>query len=141
MRQSFGFCLLLFAFMFQLFFQSLLGYIRFTILCSFQVYSKVNLLYKFIRMDAKSLQLCLTLCDPMDCSPLGSSVRRDSPGKNARVVAMPSSRGSSQPRDLNLVSYDSSIGKQVFNHQCHLGSPQIDPLFSDSFPIQAITDY
>ena len=23
---------------------------------------------------AKSLQLCLTLCDPVDCSPLGSSV-------------------------------------------------------------------
>ena len=27
-------------------------------------------------------QLCLTLCDPMDCSPLGSSVYEDSPGKN-----------------------------------------------------------
>ena len=27
-------------------------------------------------------QLCPTLCDPMDCSPPGSSVHRDSPGKN-----------------------------------------------------------
>ena len=27
-------------------------------------------------------QLCLTLCNPMDCSPPGSSVHRDSPGKN-----------------------------------------------------------
>ena len=27
-------------------------------------------------------QLCLTLCDPMDCGPPGSSVHRDSPGKN-----------------------------------------------------------
>ena len=26
-----------------------------------------------------------TLCDPMDCSPLGSSVRGDSPGKNTGV--------------------------------------------------------
>ena len=25
-------------------------------------------------VHAKSLQLCLTLCDPMDCSPPGSSV-------------------------------------------------------------------
>ena len=25
-------------------------------------------------VHAKSLQLCLTLCNPMDCSPLGSSV-------------------------------------------------------------------
>ena len=27
-------------------------------------------------------QSCLTLCDPMDCSPPGSSVHGDSPGKN-----------------------------------------------------------
>ena len=27
-------------------------------------------------------QSCLTLCDPMDCSPPGSSVHWDSPGKN-----------------------------------------------------------
>ena len=37
-------------------------------------------------MHAKSLQLCLTLCDPMDCSPSGSSVHGDSPGKNTQVV-------------------------------------------------------
>ena len=30
-------------------------------------------------------QLCLTLCDPMDCSPPGSSVHGDSLGKNTRV--------------------------------------------------------
>ena len=30
-------------------------------------------------------QLCLTLCDPMDCSPPGSSVHGDSPGKNSGV--------------------------------------------------------
>ena len=28
---------------------------------------------------------CLTLCDSMDCSPPGSSVHGDSPGKNTRV--------------------------------------------------------
>ena len=31
------------------------------------------------------VQLCLTLCDPMDCSLPGSSVHRDSPGKNTAV--------------------------------------------------------
>ena len=31
------------------------------------------------------LQSCLTLCDPMDCSPPGSSVHGDSPGKNTGV--------------------------------------------------------
>ena len=30
-------------------------------------------------------QSCLTLCNPMDCSPPGSSVHGDSPGKNTRV--------------------------------------------------------
>ena len=30
-------------------------------------------------------QSCLTLCDSVDCSPQGSSVHRDSPGKNIGV--------------------------------------------------------
>ena len=33
-------------------------------------------------VHTKSLQSCLTLCDPMDCSPPDSSVHGDSPGKN-----------------------------------------------------------
>ena len=49
-------------------------------------------------------QSCLTLCDPMDYSPPGSSVHRDFPGKK-EWVAMPSSRGSSQPRDRTQVSH------------------------------------
>ena len=34
---------------------------------------------------AKSLQSCLTLCSPTDCSPPGSPVHGDSPGKNTGV--------------------------------------------------------
>ena len=34
---------------------------------------------------AQSPQSCPTLCDPMDCSPPGSSVHGDSPGKNTGV--------------------------------------------------------
>ena len=34
---------------------------------------------------ANSLQLCLTLCNPIDSSPLGSPVPRDSQGKNTGV--------------------------------------------------------
>ena len=48
--------------------------------------------------SAKSLQLCLILCDPMACRPPVSSVHGDFPGKNAGVVAISSSRGSSPPR-------------------------------------------
>ena len=45
------------------------------------------------------------LCDHMDCSPPGSSVHGDSPGKNTGVGCMPSSRGSSQPGDQTQVSH------------------------------------
>ena len=38
---------------------------------------------------------------------------------------MPSSRGSSQPRNQTRVSYISCIGRQVLYHWCHLGSPKI----------------
>ena len=51
-------------------------------------------------------QWYLTLCDSMDCSPPGSLVHGDSPGKNTGVGchALPS-RGSSQPRDPTQVSH------------------------------------
>ena len=39
----------------------------------------------WVCMRAKSLQSCLTLCNPMDCSPPGTSVHGDSPGKNTGV--------------------------------------------------------
>ena len=53
---------------------------------------------------ARSLQSCPTLCDPMDCSPPGSSVHGILQGRILECVAMPSSRGSSQPRDQIYVS-------------------------------------
>ena len=50
-------------------------------------------------MHAKSLQSCLTLCDLMDYSLPGSSVHGILQARILKWVAMPSSRGSSQPRD------------------------------------------
>ena len=38
-------------------------------------------------------------------------------------VAMPSSRGSCQPRDRAQVSYVCCLGRQVLYHECHLVSP------------------
>ena len=49
-------------------------------------------------------QLCLTLCDPMDCSPPGSSVHGIYQARILECVAMPSSRGSSWPRNQTQVS-------------------------------------
>ena len=44
-------------------------------------------------------QSCLTLCDCMDCSPPGSSVHGVLQARILEWVAIPFSRGSSQPRD------------------------------------------
>ena len=41
-------------------------------------------------VHAKSLQSCLTLCNPMDCSPSGSSVRGILQARILGWVAMPS---------------------------------------------------
>ena len=49
-------------------------------------------------LHAKLLQSCLTLCDPMDCSPPGSSVHRILQARILEWVAMPSFKGSSWPR-------------------------------------------
>ena len=45
-----------------------------------------------------------TLCDPMDCSLPGSSVQGILWAQIVEWVAIPSSRGSLQPRDQTLVS-------------------------------------
>ena len=75
---------------------------------------------------AKSLQLCPSLCDPMDCSLLCSSIHGLLQARLPQWVAMPSSRGSSQPRDLTCVSYVSFIGRQVLCHQHnYIGHTQI----------------
>ena len=55
-------------------------------------------------MCALVAQSCLILCDPMDCSPLGSSVHGVLQARIVEWVDMPSSKGSSQPRDWTLVS-------------------------------------
>jgi len=47
----------------------------------------------------KLLQLCATLCDPMDCSPPGSPVHGILQARMLEWDAMPSSRGSFRTRD------------------------------------------
>ena len=52
----------------------------------------------------KVAQSCLTLCDPMDCSLPGSSVHGILQARILEWAVMPSSRGSSRPRDQTQVS-------------------------------------
>ena len=57
-----------------------------------------------VLVKVKVVQLSLTLCDPMDRSPPGSSVRGILQGRILTWVAIPFSTGSSQPRDQTQVS-------------------------------------
>ena len=56
---------------------------------------------------------CVWLCNPVDHSPQGSSIRGILQARILEWVAMPSSRRSFQPRDQRHVSYVSWIGRWV----------------------------
>ena len=67
-------------------------------------------------------QLCPALCDPMDCSPPGSSVHGDSPGKNTGVGYHTFLQGifPTQGSNPGLPYY-----RQILYHLSHQGSPRI----------------
>ena len=66
--------------------------------------SFVYTLSTFCTPHAKSLQSCLTLCHPMNCSPPGSSVQGILQARILEQVAVLSSRESFQSRDQTRVS-------------------------------------
>ena len=59
--------------------------------------------------ESEVSQSCPTLCDPMDCSPSGSSVHGNLQARILEWVVVPFSRGSSRPRDRTHVSCGSRI--------------------------------
>ena len=72
-------------------------------------------------MCAKLFQhnLGSTLCDPMDCSPLGFTVHGILQARMLEWIAMASSKRSSWPRDQTRVSYVS--------HHWEVGSLPLSP--------------
>ena len=71
-------------------------------------------------MCAHLLQWCPTLCDPMDCSPPGSSVHGILQAKILEWVAMPSSRDLPNPGTKHMSSA-LQVGSLLLSHQ---GSPR-----------------
>ena len=59
---------------------------------------------RLLTWSVKIAQLCLTLCDPVNCSPPGSSVHGILQARIMEWVAVPFSRGSPQPKDGPQVS-------------------------------------
>ena len=61
-------------------------------------------------------QSCLTLCDPMDCNPPGSSVHGILQVRTLEWVSISFSRGSSCPRDGTLVYCVSCFAGRLFTN-------------------------
>ena len=78
---------------------------------------------------AKALQSCPTLCNPMGQSPPGSCVHGILQARRLHWAAVPSSRGSSQPRDRTSIS---CVAGGFFSAE-PLGSPPPRP-FTRSLP-------
>ena len=68
-------------------------------------------------------QLSPILCDPMDCSPPGSSAHGDSPGQNTRVDCHFLLQGIFTTQGLNP---SLSHCRQILDHLSHQGSPTMD---------------
>ena len=62
-------------------------------------------------------QLCLTLCNPMDCCPPGSSIHGLFQLRILEWVAISSSKGSSWPSNQNHVFCVSCIGSRILYHR------------------------
>ena len=68
---------------------------------------------KAIKQDKIMMCMCLTFCDPMDCSPSGSSLHGIFKARILEWIAISFSRGSSQPRDQTCASCISCIGRWI----------------------------
>ena len=84
--------------------------------CSYMYWSSFTTITQFCIMESPYFifhvcvcllvdQLCLTLCDPMECSSPGSSVHGIFQAIILEWVSMPSSTGFSQPGDWTQVSH------------------------------------
>ena len=63
-----------------------------------------SLLPYVVKSESEVAQSCLTLCDPVDCSPPGSSTYGILQARILEWVAISFTGGSSQPRDGTQVS-------------------------------------
>ena len=76
------------------------------------LYDEVRWVSHYMKGESEVAQSCLTLCDPVDCSPLGSSVHGILQARILEWVAIPFSRGSSRTKDQTQVS---CIAGRYFN--------------------------
>ena len=101
-------------------------------------FSKADIFYQLIPflpvvcvcICTKSLQSCLIFCDPMDCSPPGSSVHGILQARILEWIAIPFSRGSFWPRDWTCVSWGCCTAGRFFITEPP-GKPTMDTFYSE----------
>ena len=94
---------------------------KFKITCVSHLYLALCFSWAALFPGVSVAQSCPAVCDPMDCSPPGSSIHGIFPGRVLEWVAMPSSRGSSHPSDqwnLGLLHH-----RQTLYHLSYPGRP------------------
>ena len=102
------------------------------------IFPLLGISFPFERKKVKVLvsQLCLTLCDTMDCSLPGSSVHKILQARILEWVAIPFSKASSRPRDWPRLC-SSLVSEQVLELKFSLHyklmslALQADPLPSE----------
>ena len=77
--------------------------------------------YKLLYSNALVTQSCLTLCDPMDCSPSGSYVHGILQARILECVAMPPPGNLPNPG----IQLESPALQKILYHLSHQGSPSI----------------
>ena len=84
-----------------------------------QIKNKYSISFTSKKVKVLVAQSCLILCDPMDCSSPGFSVHGILQARILEWVAIPFSRGSSQPRDQTWSS-SSQADSLTLSHQGRL---------------------
>ena len=94
---------------------------------------------KVLKVEVLVTQSCTTFCDPMDCSLPGFTIHGILQARILEWVAIPFSRGSSQPRDQTWVSW---IAGRFFTiwatREAHQDRLKGTGLFGDFFKIFAL---
>ena len=84
------------------------------LICCFPILQVVAIFQiRVVLSQCVCAQSCLTLCNPLDCSPLSSSVHGILQARLLKWGAIAFSRGSSQLRDQ---SHNSYISRQILYH-------------------------
>ena len=91
------------SFVFLLIFKVILNFFIFWTINPYLLFSSFDLSVHLLSCSVT--QSCPTLCNPMDCSLPGSSVHGIFQARMLEWIAIPFSRGSSQPRDWTQISY------------------------------------